>query len=279
MSTAAGTTTPGSTAPGGEPLLVVRDLSRSFGGLRAVREASFDVRAGTITSLIGPNGAGKSTVFNLVAGALRPDSGTVHFAGRDITGSRPHVIAAAGLTRSFQSARVFERMTVLDNLLVAGAGHPGERLLPALLLPRPGRAREREARLLADDLLERTRLTRLRDDYAVTLSGGQRKLLELARLLMTRPRLALLDEPMAGVNPALGDELVDHLLHARAAEGVTFLLVEHDLDTVMRISDTVVVMNEGAVLTSGTPDQVRADQRVVDAYLGGPAPAAEQVAP
>jgi neutral amino acid transport system ATP-binding protein len=251
-------------------LLEVEGLSRSFGGLHAVREASFAVQEGSVTSLIGPNGAGKSTVFNLVAGALRPDRGSVRFAGADITGRRPHVVAAAGLTRTFQAARVFERMTVLDNLLVAGARHPGERLLPALLLPRPGRAREAAARALADDLLERTRLTRLRDDYAATLSGGQRKLLELARLLMTRPRLALLDEPMAGVNPTLGAELVQHLLTARAADGVTFLLVEHDLETVMRISDTVVVMNEGAVLTSGTPDEVRADRRVVDAYLGGP---------
>ena len=252
------------------PLLAVEGLAKSFGGLQAVRDATFTVEEGSVTSLIGPNGAGKSTVFDLVAGARRPDRGSVRLAGADITGRRPHVVAAAGLTRTFQSARVFERMTVLDNLLVAGARHPGERLLPALVVRRPGRAREQQARALADDLLERTRLTRLRDDYAATLSGGQRKLLELARLLMTRPRLALLDEPMAGVNPTLGAELVQHLLDARAANGVTFLLVEHDLETVMRISDTVVVMNEGAVLTSGTPAQVRADPRVVDAYLGGP---------
>jgi ABC-type branched-subunit amino acid transport system ATPase component len=254
-----------------EPLLVVDSLSKAFGGVQAVRDASLTVRTGSITSLIGPNGAGKSTVFNLVAGALKPDSGCVRFRGQDITGRRPHAIAAAGLTRTFQSARVFERMTVMENLLVAGARHPGERLLAAFFSPRPGRAREKESRELAQDLLERTKLARLSDDYASALSGGQRKLLELARLLMTRPRLALLDEPMAGVNPSLGGELVEHLLRAREVDNVSFLIVEHDLDLVMSISDTVVVMNEGTVLVEGSPAAVQSDQRVIDAYLGGPA--------
>jgi ABC-type branched-subunit amino acid transport system ATPase component len=249
-------------------LLEVRDLTRSFGGVRAVDAASFDVVAGSITALIGPNGAGKSSLFNIVSGFLRPEHGTVHFSGNAIQRRPPHRIAEAGLVRTFQTPRALTKMSVLENVLLAAPHHAGERLGRVFATPRTARdqeqAAEREARLL----LALVRLDHQADAYAGTLSGGERKLLDFARVLMTKPRLILLDEPMAGVNPTLAGQLLEHMLAVREERGVTFLLVEHDLDLVMRACDTVVVMNEGRILTTGTPDDVRRDERVIDAYLG-----------
>jgi neutral amino acid transport system ATP-binding protein len=250
------------------PILEVREVTRSFGGLRAVDGASLDVEPGSITALIGPNGAGKSTLFNVVSGFLAADRGTVRFEGRRIDRSAPHRSARSGLVRTFQVPRALTRLSVFDNVLLAASGHPGERLSGLLLRPGRARARERQARERATQLLELVRLESHAGDYAGVLSGGERKLLDFARVLMAGPRLVLLDEPMAGVSPTLGRQLVEHALGLRADLGMTFLFVEHDLDMVMEASDRVIVMNEGRVIASGAPADIRADERVVDAYLG-----------
>jgi branched-chain amino acid transport system ATP-binding protein len=226
-------------------ILEVRDVVRRFGGIRAVDGASLGVETGSITSLIGPNGAGKSTLFNVVSGFLSAEKGEVTFEGNRIDRRAPHRIARAGLVRTFQHAHVLRRMSVLDNLLLA----------------RPDADRARE-------LLALVRLDAHANDYAGTLSGGEQKLLDFARALMTAPRLLLLDEPMAGVSPTLRVQLLEHIHELRDSTGITFLIVEHDLELVMRVSDRVIVMNEGKVLAAGTPAEVRADPRVVDAYLG-----------
>lgn len=249
-------------------ILEVREVVRGFGGVRAVDDATFDVEAGSITALIGPNGAGKSTLFNVVSGFLSAERGSVQFEGRRIDRAPPHRIAQRGLVRTFQVPRTLTRMSVLDNILVAATSHPGERLNGLALRPGLARSRERRARERAAELLALFRLDGHASEYAGILSGGQRKLLDFARVLMAEPRLVLLDEPMAGVNPTLGRQLIEHVLRLRTETGMTFLFVEHDLDIVMEASDRVIVMNEGRVIASGTPAEVRGDQRVVDAYLG-----------
>ena len=226
-------------------ILETHDVVRRYGGVRAVDGATLAVERGSITSLIGPNGAGKSTLFNVVSGFVRADGGRVLLDGRAVHRHSPHRIARAGLVRTFQHARPLKRLSVLDNLLLARDD--------------PRRARE---------LLELVRLEQHASDYAGTLSGGQQKLLDFARVLMRDPRLVLLDEPMAGVLPALRLQLLEHIRELREREGLTFLIVEHDLDIVMRASDRVIVMSDGKVIASGSPDEVRADARVVDAYLG-----------
>lgn len=251
-----------------DTILEVRDVSRSFGGVRAVDGAGFDVARGSITSLIGPNGAGKSTLFNIVSGFLEGDSGTIRLEGREIQGRPPHRIVEAGLVRTFQTARALSRLSVLDNVVLAAPRHPGERFAGAYLRRRASAAREAEARERAGELLSLVRLERHAGDLAGTLSGGQRKLLDFARALMAEPRILLLDEPMAGVNPALREQLLAHVLEQRAQTGMTFLLVEHDLDVVMRASDRVVVLANGRVIAEGAPDEIRANEQVVDAYLG-----------
>ena len=226
-------------------ILETHDVVRRYGGVRAVDGATLAVERGSITSLIGPNGAGKSTLFNVISGFVRADGGRVLLDGRAVHRHSPHRIARAGLVRTFQHARPLKRLSVLDNLLLARDD--------------PRRARE---------LLELVRLEQHASDYAGTLSGGQQKLLDFARVLMRDPRLVLLDEPMAGVLPALRLQLLEHIRELREREGLTFLIVEHDLDIVMRASDRVIVMSDGKVIASGSPDEVRADPRVVDAYLG-----------
>jgi branched-chain amino acid transport system ATP-binding protein len=250
------------------PVLDVQGVSHAFGGLRAVDGATFTVERGSITSLIGPNGAGKSTLFDIISGFLRGDSGVVRLDERRIDRLPPHRVARLGLVRTFQTARALDRLSVLENLVLAAPGHPGERLAGAVLRRRASRAFEGRARDRALELLALVRLDVHANEYAGTLSGGQRKLLDFARVLMTGPAILLLDEPMAGVNPAVREQLLGHMLDLRAETGVTFLLVEHDMDIVMRASDRVIVLAGGRVICEGTPDEVRRDDRVVDAYLG-----------
>jgi branched-chain amino acid transport system ATP-binding protein len=256
-----------------DALLEVRGVAKRFGGLRAVEGASLDVERGSITALIGPNGAGKTTLFNLVAGLYAPEDGTVRFDGRSIGGRSPHAVARSGLVRTFQHARALTRLSVLENMLLAAPTQPGERFWRLFLTPRAVRRREREIERRAHDLLTLVRLDRHAHEYAGVLSGGQRKLLEFARALMAEPAMVMLDEPMAGVNPTLGRELLGHMEALRAERNLTFLLIEHDLEIVMTVSDEVHVMNEGKVIASGPPDAVRRDPRVIDAYLGAHAAA------
>lgn len=251
---------------GAGPLLVLDHITRSFGGVVAVHVDHIEVRRGAITALIGPNGAGKTTLFNVVSGFDRPHGGQWWFDGRQLAGYPTYRIARGGLVRTFQLTRTLARLTVRDNMKLAAKGQVGERLLVSLLPPlwtRQERAIERRA----DELLERFQLTALRDEYAGTLSGGQRKLLELARALMAEPAMVLLDEPMAGINPALAQSLLGHLTDLRD-RGMTVWFVEHDMDVVMGISDWVVCMAEGRVVAEGTPQVIGRDPAVIDAYLG-----------
>lgn len=249
------------------PMLRVDELHKSFGGVAAVDGATFEVGPGSMTALIGPNGAGKTTAFDLISGFVRPDTGHVAYAGRSISRRSPEAIARLGLARTFQLTRVFRAMTVRENLLVGSQRHPGERLLRAAMRPRAAIRHERAARHEADAMLERFGLRSHAGELADNLSGGQRKLVELARVLMVQPRMLLLDEPFAGVNPTLKLELLKHIQLIRA-EGITVLFVEHDLDLVMGHAEQVIVMANGKVLASGTPDLVRNDPRVLEAYIG-----------
>lgn len=247
------------------------DLAVAFGGLRAVDGAGFDVRQGSITALIGPNGAGKTTLFNIVSGFQKPDEGSVHFNGEEITAKPPHRIAQRGMVRTFQLTHVLGKMKVLDNVVLASQEQPGENLARAVFLPLAGRRRDRVLREQARATLDQVGLLKMADEYAATLSGGQRKLLELARALMTKPRMLLLDEPMAGVNPTLRNELLTRIQELRETQGITILFVEHDMNVVMGASDEVVVMAAGKVIAEGPPSMVRTDPRVIDAYLGAEA--------
>jgi neutral amino acid transport system ATP-binding protein len=249
----------------------VRDLAKSFGGVRAVDGASLDVERGSITALIGPNGAGKTTLFNLVTGFLRPDRGTVVYERASIYGKAPHRLAARGLMRTFQMTKALAAMTVLENMLLGAQDQPGERLLGLARRPLAWRRRERDARARALELLERFRLADHANAYAATLSGGQRKLLELARLLMAEPRLILLDEPLAGVHRVLGAELLAHIHEMRAELGSTFFFIEHDMEVVMGNAERVIVMAQGRVIAAGPAADVRRDPTVIDAYLGAQA--------
>jgi neutral amino acid transport system ATP-binding protein len=246
-----------------------RDVVKRFGGIHAVNGASFSVEEGSITALIGPNGAGKTTFFNVVTGFYRPDDGVAQFAGNQILGKPSYEIARLGMVRTFQITKALARMPVIDNMMLAAPDQPGEKLRNAIFRPRASLRREHDVYDDAVELLKVFNLDRLADEYAGTLSGGQRKLLELARALMTRPRLLLLDEPMAGINPTLGRRLLDHMQRLRADEGVTFLFIEHDMEVVMNHSDRVVVMAEGKVIADGAPHEVRENEAVIDAYLGG----------
>ncbi|MEM1431935.1 MAG: ABC transporter ATP-binding protein [Pseudomonadota bacterium] len=250
-----------------DTLLSASGLERSFYGVRALNGATLEVRAGTITGLIGPNGAGKTTVFNCLSGVIPPEAGRVVFDGTDITGWRPERISQRGLVRTFQIARGFPRLTVLETLLLHGDAQPGENVVTALFSPGRSRARERALIERARAVAAQLNLTHVLENMSSDLSGGQKKLLEIGRALMARPKLILLDEPVAGVNPALAGEIAERIAELRDT-GLTFLIVEHDMDIVARLCDPVIVMSGGARLTEGTFDAIVADDRVQDAYLG-----------
>lgn len=260
-------------------ILRASGVAKHFGGLRALQGVDFEVERGSITSLIGPNGAGKTTMFNVITGFYRADGGTIEYNGQHIQHLASHEIVHRGLTRTFQLTRVIERLTVLENLMVAAPDHPGDRLWNVFGRPLAVREREAKVREKALNLLDFIKLGRLAHDFAGTLSGGQRKLVEFGRALMADPVMILMDEPMAGVNRTLGWELLEHVRELRENSGITFLIVEHDMDVVMTISDSVVVMDQGSTLAVGSATEVRNDPRVIDAYLGTTAPAIAEADP
>ncbi len=249
-------------------MLEVRDLVKEFGGLRVLDGVSFTVRAGTITGLIGPNGAGKTTLFDTIAGVHRPDAGSISFEGKAIGGLPPWRIFDAGLVRTFQIPRPFARMTVLENCMLAAQGQAGERFWNNWFARGRVRAQESALREQAREVLDFVGLERLSGEFARNLSGGQQKLLELARVLMAEPRLVLLDEPGAGVNPVLLETIADKLREL-CRRGITFLVIEHNMDLIMSLCDPILVLAQGRLLLEGAPEAVRSDARVLEAYLGG----------
>jgi neutral amino acid transport system ATP-binding protein len=258
---------PGSAKP--DPILRVNNIVRQFGGITAVDVDHLEVQRGMITALIGPNGAGKTTFFNLITGFDRPTSGRdAHwsFDGRKLDKTSASSVAKAGMVRTFQLTKSLNRMTVMDNMMLGAQGQRGETLTASMLRPL-WRSQEREVEEKAKELLNRFKLLEKVNDFAGSLSGGQRKLLEMARALMSDPKMIMLDEPMAGVNPALTQSLLGHIQSLRD-EGMTVLFVEHDMHVVRHISDWVVVMAEGRIVAEGTADTVMSDPAVIDAYLG-----------
>ena len=254
---------PGAKKP--DPILVADNITRRFGGLTAVDVDHLEVQRGVITALIGPNGAGKTTFFNLLTGFDKPNTGNWSFNGRSLKGVSAYKVARMGMIRTFQLTKVLAKLTVIENMRLGATGQRGERFLPGML----GLWKDQEAANTrkADALLDRFLLAKKREDFAGSLSGGQRKLLEMARALMADPELVMLDEPMAGVNPALKQSLLGHVKSLRD-EGRTVLFVEHDMDMVRDISDWVVVMAQGKIIAEGPPESVMGNQKVIDAYLG-----------
>ena len=249
-----------------DPILITFGMLKTFGGIRAVDIDHLEIERGTITAIIGPNGAGKTTLFNLLTGFDQPDRGTWRLDGRRLNGRSPHRIARLGMVRTFQLTKSLSRLTVLENMAVAAQTQRGERLERALLRW-SWRGEEARVEARARELLDQFGIAHMAGEQAGTLSGGQRKLLEMARALMADPRLVMLDEPTAGVNPALTESLLEHI-RALNAQGVTIVFVEHNMDVVMDISDWVVVMAQGRILTEGPPEEVVANEDVIDAYLG-----------
>jgi neutral amino acid transport system ATP-binding protein len=255
---------PGAAKP--DPILVADGIVRQFGGLTAVNVEHFEAQRHAITALIGPNGAGKSTFFNLLTGFDSPNKGTGTFNGKPLKGMSATKVARGGMVRTFQLTKALNRMSVIENMRLGAQGQAGENMGAALIAPL-WRKREKEITEQAEELLDRFKLLDKQNDYAGSLSGGQRKLLEMARALMSKPEMIMLDEPMAGVNPALTESLLDHIVELKK-DGVTVLFVEHDMHMVRRISDWVVVMAEGKIIAEGNPHAVMSDTAVQDAYLG-----------
>jgi len=249
-----------------DPIVVADSVSRQFGGLTAVDVAHLEIPRGSITALIGPNGAGKTTFFNLLTGFDKPNTGTWNFGGKNLAGMPAFKVARLGMIRTFQLTKALGGMTVLENMRLGAGKQSGENIFTAIFRPL-WRNRENEITVKAMDLLARFKLDTKADDYASSLSGGQRKLLEMARALMSEPELVMLDEPMAGVNPALTQSLLHHILDLKT-QGMTVLFVEHDMHMVNEIADWVVVMAEGKIVAEGPPSTVMSDPAVIDAYLG-----------
>jgi len=256
--------TPGSTKP--DPILIASNVKRQFGGLTAVDVEHVEIQRGAITALIGPNGAGKTTFFNLLTGFDAPNDGQWSFNGIELAGVPPHKVARLGMVRTFQLTKALFRLTVIENMRLGATKQKGESIWRAVL-PFTWKAQERAVTEQADDLLRRFKLDSKREDFAGSLSGGQRKLLEMARALMVGPEMVMLDEPMAGVNPALTQSLLGHIKDLRE-QGMTVLFVEHDMDMVRDISDWVIVMGQGKIIAEGPPADVMQNAAVIDAYLG-----------
>jgi branched-chain amino acid transport system ATP-binding protein len=255
---------PGARKP--DPILTADKIRREFGGIVAVDVDHFEVQKGSITALIGPNGAGKTTFFNLLTGFDQPNSGQWNFNGKAMNGVASHRTAALGMVRTFQLTKSLTKLSVMENMRLGATDQKGEKWWNGLFAA-VWKGQEAEITRRADELLTRFKMDHMRDEYAGSLSGGQRKLLEMARALMTNPTLVMLDEPMAGVNPALKQSLNQHIRGLRD-DGMTVLFVEHDMDMVHDISDWVIVMAEGRIIAEGTPDDISSNLAVIDAYLG-----------
>lgn len=256
--------TPGSAKP--DPILIADQITRNFGGLAAVNVSHLEIQRRSITALIGPNGAGKTTFFNLLTGYDSPNSGSWSFNGKTLNGIPPHKVARLGMVRTFQLTKALYRLTVLENMALGARGQKGESVFTSLF-PWVWKAQERDIQERALSILSNFKLIDKKDDFAAALSGGQRKLLEMARALMVEPEMVMLDEPMAGVNPALKQSLLEHIKELRT-EGKTVLFVEHDMDMVHEISDWVIVMSQGEVIAEGKPSSVMKNEQVIEAYLG-----------
>ncbi len=250
-------------------MLQVINLEKSFGGIKAVNGCSFEVSKNTITGLIGPNGAGKTTVFNLISGFHAPDGGKILFNGSRIDPLPPYRVPHLRLSRTFQITRELKKMTVIDNLMVAPLNQMGESLLNSWFRIPSVKHQEQQIKDKALDVLDFLEIEDLKDEYASNLSGGQKKLLEFGRTMMTDPELILLDEPGAGVNPTLMKKLNGYIEKLQRRENMTFFLIEHDMDLVMKLCNPIIVMNEGKRLAEGTADEIQQNQEVLDAYLGG----------
>ncbi len=250
------------------PILEVRELVKDFGGVRAVDHCSLDVYPDSITGLIGPNGAGKTTLFNLISGFHKPTSGTITFLGQRIDGMEAHQTFHTGLVRTFQIPREFKNMTVLENLMLVPTKQTGERVWASWFMPWRIGPQERAIERQALETLDFLNLTHLKDEYAANLSGGQKKLLELGRTLMAKPKMILLDEPSAGVSPALTELLMEDIRRTQQETGTTILIIEHNMDLVMSLCNPVLVMSEGKKLTEGTPQEIQQNEEVLSAYLG-----------
>ena len=249
-------------------MIVVDSVSKQFGGVQAVDNASVRIAKGSITGLIGPNGAGKTTLFNIIAGNIKPTSGTIRLDGEDVTGLEPHELFDKGLLRTFQIAHEFSTLTVLENLMMVPGGQSGESLLNAWFAFSEVRRQEREIRERAMEVIEFLNLTHLAQELAGNLSGGQKKLVELGRTMMVDAKVVLLDEVGAGVNRTLLHEIGDTIIRLNRERGYTFCMIEHDMEFIGRLCDPVIVMADGAVLAEGTADEVRNNEAVIEAYLG-----------
>ena len=247
---------------------VVQDVVKHFGGLAAVDGVSMEIKQGTITGLIGPNGAGKSTLFNLIAGNLSPESGSIYLDGEDVTGLKPHMLFSKGLLRTFQIAHEFQSLSVLDNLMMVPSLQVGESLLGAWFKREKVVRQEAEMRGKAEEVISFLNMGHLANELAGNLSGGQKKLLELGRTMMVSPKVVILDEVGAGVNRTLLKEIGDAILSMNRERGFTFCMIEHDMDFISRICDPVVVMAEGKILAQGSAEEIKANEDVIEAYLG-----------
>jgi branched-chain amino acid transport system ATP-binding protein len=251
------------------PILSLRNVRRHFGGIKAVDGVSFDVAPNRITGLIGPNGAGKTTLFNLISGFYNPDIGEIYFQGERIDGLSLHRTFHKGLCRTFQISRELKLMTVLENAMLVPPGQEGEKLWRTWFFPKTVKKQESELRDRALQSLESVGLLHLKDEYAGNLSGGQKRLLELARTMMASPTMIMFDEPGAGVNPSERRTLASRIRQLVEEQGITVLLIGHEMELVMDICDPIIVLDRGKLLTEGTPEQVRTDKRVLEVYLGG----------